>query len=489
MTTVDADQTDQPLSAPSRSFVADPAYADTVEIERDLVSVASPTSGPNRYTLHVPTELSVLSLGAASPRWNTDLGIVGYTDSHVHFETKTGAQTVVSLGGPATTSSVKGYGGAAPVATHGYSMVTVNNAWHDAKKQHYLLSRTHDATLRTKGEEKRAVLQAESGTVDVNGGVEVNVAGGGVAMGAHAGLTFEDVKYAEAWRGETPHSIAAKRAGIFNGITNALVTAHNLVMSAAHMRKEWKGGHLHPSVDTVADVVEWLADLGEFLNTKGEVAELMSDEEATEGSVKMDAEEDFGISAGGAVGFFGAHAASLGSTVWSSVSGVVSASMKGSLFAGVAATFTSLKGYKKIEVGCDVGKVIVEAKRDASVSAEKNVIAVGKELAQVAGEKEAYFTGGRTAWIGTSAGGGWGLRCSAHGLKVGKATPADKMNRAKVSADHSITIEKNGFVFKSGSTKMDLSRQHVETSASSVKFHAKDADVRVGGAKVLIDGP
>src|SRR4051812_49101371 len=95
------------LSPIATSFVADPVYADTVDVDKDTVTVAKPTTGPNRYTIHVPTETTRLSAGAASGHWVTDKGITGYTDSHVHFETKAKAKTVVSLGGPAETSAIQ----------------------------------------------------------------------------------------------------------------------------------------------------------------------------------------------------------------------------------------------------------------------------------------------------------------------------------------------------------------------------------------------
>lgn len=490
MTIIDEDLNIPWCIANPLSFVVDPVYADTVEMERDVVPVGQPTTGPNRYTVHVPTESTVLSLGQQSPRWNTDKGIEGYTDTHINFETKTGSQTVVSLGGPATKASVKGLGDAAPLSTHGYSMVTLQRAWHDAHGQHYLLSRTEDIVLRTLGHGKRAVVQSDTGTVDLNGANEVNLAGGGVSIGAEEHLPIEHTTYGEEWGGESPHSIAAKRSGKFTGITNAALTAHNLVMAAAKMRKEYKHGHLHASIDTFADVVEWFADLGEFVRTVNEVKELYAHEEAVEGSIKMDAEHDFGISAGQKAIFFGTWGASMMSSAWTSVGAVVSASMKGIVFAGVAGAFTSLKGYKSIEMACDLGDAHFNAKRTVSISAENSVIMVGKDLAQVSGEEDALFTGGDRVWMGVSAGGGWGLEMKSDGLMIGKANGAATMKSASVAADRSIKIEKNGFTMKSGATTMmEVLKQRFVAEASAVKLHAKDADVRVSGKKILIDGP
>ncbi len=489
MTVIHEDPSIPPLLANPQSFVLDPVYADIVEMDIDLVTVAQPTAGPNRYTLHVPTEKTVFSLGAASGRWNTDKGITGYTDSHVHFETKTGSQTVVSLGGPATKSSVKGLGDMAPVASKGYSMVTLQNAWHDAKKQHYLLSRTADVTVRTMGAGKRAVLQAAQGIVDMNGAVEVNLAGGGVAIGAHNGMPFEDVAYAQNWHGETPHSLAAKRSAKFTTIGSAAIAAHNLAMSAVGMRKKYKKGDLHASVDSIADVAEWLIDLTEFIRAQSEIQDLFAAKEAVENCIKIDAEKDFGVSAGGQASFFGIQGATLVSSIWTSVSAVVSASLTGRLFAGVAGAYVSLKGYKKIEIACDTGNALFDAKKNVQISAENSFIAVGKALAKVSGEKNAYFTGGENAWLGVTAGGGWGLRLNADGVMIGKATSAGTMKSATIDANRSITISKDGFTLKSASTGMTLSKKAVEAKSGNVKLHAKDSDIRVGGKKVLIDGP
>jgi hypothetical protein len=477
------------LLASPRSFVIDPAFSATVEMELDLVALAQPTSGPNRHTTHVPTEYTVLSLGALSGRWNTDKGITGYTDSHIHFETKTGSQTVVSLGGPATKSTLSGLDKKAPIASNGYSMVTLQNAWHDAQKQHYLLSQTADITMRTMGHGKRAVIQAASGIVDMTGGMEVNLAGGGVAITAHTKMEFEDVEYAKNWHGETPHSVAAARSSAFTTIGAAAITAHNLVLSAAGMRKKYKKGELHPEVDSVADVAEWLIDLTEFGRALVEIKALFGEEEASEGSIKIDAEQDFGISAGGQTSFFGIVGATLVSSVWTSVSAIVSASLKGTLFAGVAGSYVSLKGYKKIELGCDTGNALFDAKKNVSISAENSFIAVGKEIAKVSGEKNAYFSSGDNAWLGVSAGGGWGLHLDSKGIRIGKAISAATMKSATISPDRSITIDKDSFTLKSASSVMKLGKNSVEATASSVKLHAKDSDVRVAGKKVLIDGP
>jgi hypothetical protein len=481
-----------PLSPLATTFVADPTLSHTVEVDRTPVSIASPTAGPNRYTMRIPTETTVLSLGAASGTWKTDIGITGYTDNHIHFETKSVAKTVVSLGRPATTSAVTGYCGTAPVSTHGYSMVTAAKAWHDAKLQHYLLSTDEDILMRTKGENKRAVIQAQDGFVDLNGGLEINLAAAGVSIGARKAMPMEDAHPREAWTGETPKSLAAKRVGTLNAILAGLATAHSLVKNRKKVFKFKPKGKLHSQIDTYADAGEWLADLGEFAHTVAEVIEGLSPEEPPEESIRLDAEVDISGAGGGEAAFFGVMGASLGSGAYTGVSGGLAASIKATLFAGVSAAYTSMKGYKKIEVGCDHGEMVFEAKQDVLVSAEKSVIAVGKEVAQVSSEKAAYFAGEKKAWIGTTAGGGWGAVFNASGVMIGKAERAGTMQRAKITADRSIKLQKGencGVTLKSGSTEMAHTKRGTATKSKEVKLHAKDNDVRVAAKKVLIDGP
>ena len=478
-----------PLLPPSQSFVIDPVLADTVEAGMEVAALGQPTAGPNRLTMHVPKEMTQLSLGAASPqRWRTDLGIDGYTNSHVHFETKDEARTVVSLGGPATTSGTKGYGAAAPVATHGYSLVTENNAWHDAKKQHYLLSLAGDISLRTKGEGSRAVVQAEVGSVDIIGGQEVNIAGKGVAISAHPALPYQDVLYTKPWTGETPHSTAAHVTEAITTVVNGMVTVCGLVASARAIRKEMKPGLSALSVDKVADIVEWVADAGEFYNTCVEFKKLVSAEEAPKGEIKIDADADLGGAAGGQAAFFGLKSASMSTALWAGVNGVGLATMKGILFAGVVGSYVSCKGYKKIEIGCDHGDAHFDAAKGLTIASETaDVILVGKKTAQVSSKQEAYFCSAKKTWVGTSAGPFWGALLHGNGLFLGKATDADKMVSGAVESSRSVKVTKKGMTLTSASTVMTHAKKKLTVSAGDVKFHAKDSDVKVDGKKVLID--
>jgi hypothetical protein len=498
-----------PLLPPGQSFIIDPVWADTVEAGMEIAALAAPTHGPNRLTMHVPKETTQISLGAPNAtRWHTDLGIDGYTNSHIHFETKEEAKTVVSLGGPALTSAITGYGGGeggggeggegggggvctaqavAPTGTRGYSMVTDKNAWHDSVGQHYLLSLSGDITLRTTGEGKRAVVQAELGSVDVIGGLEVNMAAKGIAITAHPEMPFQDVLYTKPWTGETPHSVAAHVAETISTVVNGMVTASGLWASGKEMKKLAKSGHMHLSVDTVAAAVEWLADAAELVFTVQEFKELVSKEEAPEGEIKIDADQDLSGAAGLSASFFGLKSANMCAGIWAGINGVGFATVKGVLFAGVVGSYTSCKGYKGVEIGCDHGDAHFAASKNLDISsANADLIVVGKELAQLSSEKDAYFCAAKRTWVGTPAG-GWGALLQKDGFAIGKATSSYNMGQATVEASRSIKLDKDGITGKSGSTSMKHHTKGLTVEGGQVKLHAKDADVKVDGKKVLID--
>ncbi|MEO7328517.1 MAG: hypothetical protein ABI193_08065, partial [Minicystis sp.] len=224
------------LFVPKTSYVADPWLANAVEIEYGRVDLHHPTHDANRTTIHTPSETTVLSLGHGSGHWKTDLGITGYTDNHIHFETKSAAagagKTIVSLGGSATTSDIDGLDEAVPKHSQGYSMVTAERAWHESVGQHYLISQEGDISLRALAAGKRAVVQAKAGFVDVNGGEEVSVTGGGIAIGAASEIKMHEVAYDENFTGKSPTSASAKTAKNVADSISLLYSAHDLILKA-----------------------------------------------------------------------------------------------------------------------------------------------------------------------------------------------------------------------------------------------------------------
>jgi uncharacterized protein (DUF2345 family) len=486
--TIDLDS-DGPLACSTTSFVVDPALADSVEAEYDATVLHGTTNGPNRYTLHVPTEATVLSLGKASPRWDTDTGITGHTESHIHFETKKNDKTVVSLGGPAKTAGIAGHDGTVPGGKlQGYAMVTEVNAWHDAKLQHYLLSQTADISLRTAGGGRRAVVQADAGSVDLNGGVQVNLSGGGVSIAAGEREVVV-VGYGGSWEGNRPHSSAGAAAQIASAVLTTLSALANVFYNKP--RTKYAEGAFEGSPATFLDKAKWAINGALFVAAANKIRALLSTPTSPLACVKLAAPEVVGATAGGDVSIFGVRGASLGSAGWTTVSAAVSASLKGTVFAGVSGMFGSMKGYKKVEIGSDWGDVFVGAETAIEIEAEDNVSIGAKGTAHVASpEGHAVFGGGEKVWLGSPAGGGFGVICDDEGLAMGKAHVAEKdMPSTKIEKTPALRIEKDSTIVAENpytSMKLDGDNCSIFAKHKPIRFTATSGPVTVNGSKILL---
>jgi hypothetical protein len=477
-----------PLACSPTSFMVDPALTDDVDVEYDKTPLANPTAGPNRYTIHVPTETTRLSLGEKSPRWNTDIGITGYTDSHIHFETKEHDKTIVSLGGPATTTAIPGHDPKVSSKTQGYSMVTEKNAWHDAKLQHHLLSRTADMSLRTMGGDKRAVIQADHGKVDVNGGKQVNVSGGGVSIAAGE-LELEEKGYDEPWEGTRPHSSAAGGTALASAILAALSAVGDVVLNKP--RDKYEEGFFAGAANEWGDKNKRKINVGLALLAMNKVRKLISAPPTPEKCVKLNAPEAISAMAGGDISIFGVKGASLGSALWTSITSGMSASLKGTVFAGVGAMFASMKGYRKVEMGSDWGKVFVGAEKEIHLEGEESLTMGADNVAHVAspsGHGHALFGGGKKVWMGTTAGGGWGLLLDDEGLALGAATGAAEMDTAKIKPAPSLRITADQIEFKTKAAWMTLAGDTavIATKDKKIRFEATSGPITVNGAKILL---
>lgn len=473
------------LHVPKTSFVSDPAIADSVEIEYGKVTLARPTHDPNRLTIHVPTDHGVLSLGAASPTWKTDIGIVGYTDTHIHFETKKNDKTIVSLGGPAETTAITGHGGEPPEATRGYSMVTAENAWHESEGQHYLISHGGDISIRTMGGSKRAVIQADHGFVDVNGGEEITMSGGGVAIGAASSLHMSDVPYEGHFGGKAPMPELAKKLKPIVDIISAVFSAHDLGLKAHKTFAKWKAKELSVNEYLYADVVKWVGDSIKFGMSVNKIKKAYAHAPSPPGCVKLGAEKDVGALAGGDVALAGTVGASFASAASASISAGVMASLKGALFAGVGSILTSIKGQKKLEVSSTWGDVVFSAKQNVEFSVENEFVASAEGDATVSGKKNLLLGGAKRAWIGAEP--GWGALFDDKGVAFGKASGAGDMTSASIDASPAIRIDDDKIEIAGQSGAITLSNDLVLVEAPGIRFDAKQKNVTFNGDRAVLD--
>ena len=464
------------------SYVVDPVLANVVETEYSRVTCANPTSDPNRMTIHVPTDHTVLSIGAASSRWHTDLGIVGYADHHVHFETKTQDMTVVSLGEPATTSSITGHGGDAPVSTQGYSMVTSQLAWHQARGQHYLLSQEQDISLRTMGSGKRVVVQADDGYVDLNGGKEVSLKGEAVAIGGASSIATPDVTYGAPWTGQSVSSATAKYAKLAASGISALMSAHDLGLKAFKTGKKALEKKLKVTDFLFADVIKWIGDAIKFGLSIDKIIGVFTHASSPPGCVKLGAEKDIVGLAGSDIALCGFKGASLGSIGSTAVGASVMASLKGVAFAGVGSVLTSVKAVKKMEVSSSWGDVVFSAKKNVEFTADTELVCGGEDLVQVVGEDSVLCGAGKRAWLGTEAGGGWGMLMDDKGIAFGKATSADKMKSAGIADSPAIRIDSGKIDIHGAAGAITLSDDLCLVEAPKILLEAKKKSITFNGA-------
>ena len=475
-----------PLTCSPMSFMIDPALTDAVDVEYDKTPLHSPTSDPNRYTIHVPTETTRLSLGQKSSRWNTDIGITGYTDSHIHFETKVHDKTIVSLGSGATTTAIPGHDATVSSKSQGYSMVTEKNAWHEATLQHHLLSRTEDMSLRTFGPEMRAVVQADEGKVDINGGKQVNVSGGGVSIAAGK-LKTEEKGYDEPWKGVRPHSSAAGGTQIAAAVLAALSAVGDVIINKP--RVKYGDGNFASLPEETADKHKRKINTALLLAAMNKVRTLIAMPTSPPMCVKLDAPEKIAAMAGNEIGIFGKTGANLGAALWASVTSGVSASLAGTVFAGVGGMFASMKGYRKVEIGSDWGKVFIGAEKEIHMEGGKTFTAGADTVAHVAspsGEGHALFGGGKKVWLGTAK--GWGLLLDDEGLALGAATGAAEMDTAKIKPDPALRITADKIEFKTKAAWMTLAGDTcaIATKDKKIRLVSTSGPVTVNGAKILL---
>jgi hypothetical protein len=480
--------TGAPLVCSTSSFMVDPALTDAVDVEYAKTPLHSPTADPNRYTIHVPTETTRLSLGQKSSRWNTDIGITGYTDSHVHFETKVNDKTIVSLGTSATTTAIPGHDAKVSAKSHGYSMVTAENAWHEATLQHHLLSRTEDMSLRTIGGDKRAVIQADHGKVDINGGKQINVSGGGVSIAAGE-LEVEEKGYDKEWEGERRDSSAGGGTSIAVAVLAALSAVGDVIINKPRMK--YPEGDFAGAPEEGADKHKRKINMALLLAAMNKVRSLISTPKSPAKCVKLNAPENIGAMAGREISIYGTMGANLGAAWWATVTSGVSSSLTAVGFAGVGGAFASMKGYRKVEIGSDWGKVFIGGEKDVHLEGEKSFTAGADNVAHVAspsGEGHALFGGGKKVWMGTTAGGGWGLLLDDEGLALGAASGAGVMKTAKIKDAPSLRVVDSRIEFKTKAAWMKLAGDTctIATKDKKIRFEATGGQVTINGAKILL---
>lgn len=117
------------LQPPAATFLVDPNIGQAIDAGYEHPKPAGQTNDPNRLTIKVPSEKTVLSLGkgATGPDHINDDGITGRTESHLHFQVNEPLTTLV-MGLPAKDVLTKDSDQAAK-DHHGFTVVTEGYSW------------------------------------------------------------------------------------------------------------------------------------------------------------------------------------------------------------------------------------------------------------------------------------------------------------------------------------------------------------------------
>jgi len=467
------------------SDMLDPALQ-IIEPKAGRPAVAAPTAGPHRWTMHVPhNDGATLNVGTAVPdsRFINDTGIVGTTTSHIHFHTRADAnKTMVALGG-GTKHGWPSHGSNVLEANVGYTMVTENRAWMDAKDHVQILSRTKDTALRAFAAGKRVVVQADQGDVNVIAKHKSIVCAPEAALVAPAEVNPQNALYGADWN-PSPEATRAKAWKTAVDSASLVQAAYDLGMKVKKTVKKYKDGKLKLDEENVTDAAKWLLD-GYKATTS--LMKLI-DPPHNPGTASVSADADVKIAGGGSVSIYGKSSFSASSAIFSSMGAVVSASMKSAAFCGVTGTWMSVKGYRKVEVGSDWGKVVVKGKADVELTSEEaNAKLSGKVLAQAVSDGKVYLAGkGRTVLSGGD-GSQSGVVATQDALTVGMLTKGDEVDGASLDGNDGILMTRNSHMKLGwGNSTIKMEPGQVELTCDKLVLWAKSGDASLNAKQIRI---
>lgn len=473
------------LPAPSASsFVCDPDLLADVQPNYDAVECASPTNDPNRYTVHVPFDQTTLSLGKESSKWIKDPGITGRTLHHIHFHTTETPKTMVSLGGAAKNEGFDGFDGGVIKKNEGFSMVTDGNAWMDAKKQFYVVSRTEDVVIRTHAA-KTAALHSDLGDVSIAAKKKVSVGSAGdIWIGADIEGHVEDKKFEKVIESEVGKWIANKSMKTLLTAVDTYFAGAAVFQKAADVEKKSKDGVSGWDLESNWSKAKFIVDLMKVSSTIARYAT----EFTSEGKVSIVASTFAGMTGNIAASVFGNLSASLTSALSASVLGGT-ASLKGILWTSVwSGVQTSIKSIKDVEVKAEKGKVKITGKEETEIIAQDGPM-------RVTGEKEVYVSSAskcvvvhapKVVAIAAGDENGFGLRAEDDWVFVGKvSTPKNFVGLGKEPM-LGIEFTNDKVEMRKESSGLTLDGDLAYLESPEIKLNAKSSNVTVNGAKILL---
>lgn len=464
----------------------DPDFTQSIKPNRP--AVAPVTSDPDRYTIYVPSEKTTLSLGQKSnvkPEHINDVGITGRTENHIHFEVNKNNKTVVTLGGPATSAGLSRKDVKTVKESVGYAMITEQNAWHESKGQHYILSTDAEVTVRTMGKEKLVRVQSDTGKVVVAAQEEVLCGSkNAVNIVADASATLGDAGYAKYWDDGLPQWASYKTY-------NMALTVLDLATSLKDFVGGFKEATQNPEADKSGfkslptDKIKAVADAGAMISTITQTA--VQESGKAQGNVSIFASKFVGLTALIGASMYGNLASGISSPISAGVLGGVSASLKGIIWTGVwGGKQVSVKSLK--ETAIEAGKEVnIRGDKEVNVSSKDGTLRMAsKGNAHLSSnEGKAAMYGQKAAYVGGGGGSGYGLLADEKNLHMGKvSSPSNFANPGKVRSEaFYMAASQAGINFKGSS--MTLKDDLTRIKAKKIEFNAS-GNVTAKGQKILL---
>ncbi|MDC0741593.1 hypothetical protein [Polyangium mundeleinium] len=480
--------------------LTDPVLTGNIETDLSGDAPATPTDGPNRYTIYVPTDNATLSLGEAGPEKTRihERGITGRTDTHVHFHVTKHAPTVLSLGGPATAfvsdeEAIPSHDPKVPKQSHGYSMVTSRSAWHDAQDQNYIVSRSCDVVLRAAGNANVTnLVQADLGTVVVSAGRAIRVGTKGtVSIVADKAVNMEDPAYEVAVAGAVRETCdrgfetdwiayVDNLQKVILGVV-AGITTYRAFRTYA---KDREAGELWEGITGVAKLG---IDAYQFVNfANGEVDKLKKKKEET---------SDVNIMAKNSAKVLGENVTAhgtMGATLSSSFSVDIlgpTTGMKALLFAGIwAGAGTSVEALGNVDVGSALGNVGIEGKKNVDLCSKKaSVTAVAAKNVQLGAGEKAMLHGKRQVYCGSGGSTGYGLHATADKLHLGRFTAGTNLGSPGPDDDKKVFFDSSRVGIMHGKSSVQVYTTIIKIEAKSqLMLRSNNHDIQLKGKKIRL---
>lgn len=411
------------------------------ELSGNRIAVATPTSGPHRLTIWVPTESTYLNLGQKAGSL-LERGIDGFTDTHIHFWT---THTEVMMGQDCKI-----------LAGHvGYSMVTRENAYHHADKQNAFISKTNQVAIRT-ASAGHAVLQSDAGTTEVMGYAGVTVTAKNSVYISAGSYSPQKTTYDQAW---TPVS---RDGGITAAVSSAATWAYIGQVAGVTL------AGFHSSVMQCKNGDSgWIPELSQAAVKTGlaiaNIAACVAGMQDSPKAVRMTGGLGIGF-AGMKTVMFGQILSCLTSVGGSSAVGTT-AELKGWLMASVWGGVTATLGSQKVtKIHSPFGRVLIDATTTASCASDKEMLICGGKNASMRSDGFATLYGGHKVYMGS--GGGYGLLVDGKSAAFGKVTNAKDLGHATIDEDYAVKVVAGkgspGMVTANFGTKSKLRVGHKE---------------------------